>query len=466
MRKISFSHNKVTVYIPNRNYESYFAEAIESVLNQTYTNWELILIIDGYNKNSVAIGKKYASKYKDKIKLYINKKKRGLRYCANLALKKSKGYFFTRLDADDFFAKNAFLNFVKYLEKNKKIELAYSDYYYVDKSSNIIDTHFNDKLIRGKNLLNLPAHGACSFIKTATLKRMRGYNTLFDAQDGYELWLNLLNKKSIGSLQKPLFFYRQHEKSMSLNENRILEARRKIKRFFVKKNKLLKGKKIFLIIGARNHNNILFKKLNDKYLIDHCLSTVKKLKNISKIFISTDDEKILNYNSLKYKFDAYKRPKELSMDFVTIDNVVYDALNFINKNENYKPDIVVFVNSNAPCVRAEDIQKVIDTLVIFKSDSVISVYEDFDLHYKHTAQGLKKISERMHYQLRIHRDALFVDNRCIRASLKKVIRKDSMLGKKVGHCLMRKIESINIKNHYDFWLLNKYLKMRKKFENI
>lgn len=57
MRKISFSHNKVTVYIPNRNYESYFAEAIESVLNQTYTNWELILIIDGYNKNSVAIGK-------------------------------------------------------------------------------------------------------------------------------------------------------------------------------------------------------------------------------------------------------------------------------------------------------------------------------------------------------------------------------------------------------------------------
>ena len=145
MRKISFSHNKVTVYIPNRNYESYFAEAIESVLNQTYTKWELILIIDGYNKNSVAIGKKYASKYKDKIKLYINKKKRGLRYCANLALKKSKGYFFTRLDADDFFAKNAFLNFVKYFEKNKKIELAYSDYYYVDKSSNIIDTHFHVK---------------------------------------------------------------------------------------------------------------------------------------------------------------------------------------------------------------------------------------------------------------------------------------------------------------------------------
>lgn len=45
-----------------------------------------------------------------------------------------------------------------------------------------------------------------------------------------------------------------------------------------------------------------------------------------------------------------------------------------------------------------------------------------------------------------------------------MIRKDSMLGKKVGHCLMRKIESINIKNNYDFWLLNKYLKVRKNLK--
>jgi CMP-N-acetylneuraminic acid synthetase len=461
-----FLQKKVTVYIPNHNYQSYFEKAIESVLGQTYQNWELILIIDGYNKSLIEIGKKYASQYNSKIKLYINKKKMGLRHCANFALKNSSGFFFTRLDADDFFAKNAFYEFIKFYQNNKKINLIYSDYYYVDKSNNVIDTHFNDKVVNGKSLLNLPAHGACSFVKTSILKKIGGYKVLFDAQDGYELWLNFLNTNSIANIQKVLFFYRQHDQSMSSNENRILEARRKILRHFVKKNKLLKDKKILLIVGARNHKNILFKKINKKYLIDYSLSSIKKLKNIAKVLISTDDEKVLNYNNLKYKFDSYKRPPELSLDFVTTDKVVYHALHFVEKNKNTNPDIVVFINSNAPCIRPEDIQKVIDTLVVFNTDSVTSVYEDFDLHYRHNIQGLKKISERMHYQLRIHRDALFADNRCIKATFRKAIKKDNMLGKKVGHCLMRKIDSINIKNNYDLWLSRKYLKERNKFENI
>ena len=70
----------------------------------------------------------------------------------------------------------------------------------------------------------------------------------------------------------------------------------------------------------------------------------------------------------------------------------------------------------------------------------------------------------MHHQLRIYRDALFVDNRSIRASLKKVIKKNNMLGNKIGHCLMRRMESINIKNNYDFWLASKYLKKEKNLK--
>ena len=459
-------NSKVTVYIPNHNYEFYFKEAIESVINQTYKNWELILIIDGYNKKSIEIGKEYAHEYKNKIKLFINKNKIGLRGCANLALRKSKGIFLTRLDADDLFVKTAFKDFINFFKINKKINLAYSDYYYVDSQSKVIDKNSNDNILKKRSLLNLPAHGACSFIRIKKLKAIGGYNTSFDAQDGYELWLNLLDSNLIGNIQKPLFFYRQHEKSMSKNENRILEAKRKIKRFYTSKKKLLKNKKILLILGARNNNNILFKKINKKSLIDYSLNSIKKLKNISKVFITTDDQKVLNYNLKKYKFDGYKRPHNLSMDFVTTDNVIFNSLKFLKKTQNFNPDIVIFVNSNTPCVRTEDIQEALDTLVIFKSDSVISVYEDFDLHYKHNKKGLKKISDRMHSQLRIYRDALFVDNRSVIASTRKVIKKDNMLGKKIGHSLMRRIDSINIKNDYDLWLADKYLKERKKFENI
>ena len=73
--------------------------------------------------------------------------------------------------------------------------MAYSDYYYVDNASKVIERDLSNKILNKKTLLNLPAHGACSFVKTKKLKAVGGYNTSFDAQDGYELWLNLLKIK-------------------------------------------------------------------------------------------------------------------------------------------------------------------------------------------------------------------------------------------------------------------------------
>jgi len=459
-------NTKVTVYIPNNNYNRYFKEAIQSIIDQTYKNWELLLIIDGYNKTSIKISKNFIKKYKHKIKLFVNKKKRGLRYCSNLALNKSSGSYFTRLDADDFLNENAFLNFVEYLNKNRNIDLVYSDFFYVDKSSEFIDININEKILKKNSLLNLPAHGACSMIRTPILKKIGGYNSIFDSQDGYELWLNLLNKNLIGNINLPLFYYRQHEKSMSTNENRILEARRKIKRHFVQKKKLLKNLKILAVVGAKNKKNILFNKINNKYLLDYSLGELKISNFIDKVIVSTDDNKIVKYCNKIYNFDIYKRPMSLSKDFVTVDEIVFDVLRFSKKKKNFYPDIVIFINANAPCIKSKYIQKGLDSLVLFKTDSVISVYEDLNLHYTHSKNGLVKISKKMHEQLRIYRDALFVDNRSIRVSWSKVIKKKNMLGKKIGHFLMKRSESINIKNKYDMWLSEKYLKDRKKLENI
>ena len=149
---------------------------------------------------------------------------------------------------------------------------------------------------------------------------------------------------------------------------------------------------------------------------------------------------------------------------MTIDNIVFDACRHSKLQENFKPDIVLFINSNAPCITKEYIQKALDTLVLFNADSVISVYEDLDLHYRHTHSGLEKISKRMHHQLRIYRDSLLVDNRCIRVAWFKKITKNNMLGKKIGHCTMKRSESINIKNDYDIWLAKKYINERDKIK--
>ena len=116
-------NSKVTVYITSHNYSIFLKESIESVLKQTYKNWELFLIDDGSSDNSFDIMNSYKNQ---KIKVFRNLKAKGLRSCANYVLGKSDGKYIIRLDADDFFDENALLLMVNYLENSDAV-LVYPD---------------------------------------------------------------------------------------------------------------------------------------------------------------------------------------------------------------------------------------------------------------------------------------------------------------------------------------------------
>lgn len=95
--------DKVSVVTCFYNVEQYLQEAIESVLHQSYTNWELLLIDDGSIDNGSCIAKQYASRYPNKIVYFEHKNhvNKGLSASRNLALAKSSGKLITFLDADD-----------------------------------------------------------------------------------------------------------------------------------------------------------------------------------------------------------------------------------------------------------------------------------------------------------------------------------------------------------------------------
>lgn len=98
----------VSVIIPFFNRENFLAEAIESVLAQTYQNWELILIDDGSTDTSRYIAQSFVQKYPDKIFLYTHENgiNRGPGPSRNLGVKYAKGGFITFLDSDDVFLPN------------------------------------------------------------------------------------------------------------------------------------------------------------------------------------------------------------------------------------------------------------------------------------------------------------------------------------------------------------------------
>ncbi|HPO61634.1 MAG TPA: glycosyltransferase [Candidatus Kapabacteria bacterium] len=133
----------VSVIIPSYNYAQYITEAIDSVLNQTYTNWELIIVDDGSRDNSIEIIKKYVSKLPDKIFLFThsNNENKNLKATLELAFTKINGEIAAFLDADDIWNKNNLEKKVSYFNKLKNCSLVYSDLELIGEKEDILSKY-------------------------------------------------------------------------------------------------------------------------------------------------------------------------------------------------------------------------------------------------------------------------------------------------------------------------------------
>jgi glycosyltransferase involved in cell wall biosynthesis len=108
----------VSIIMPVYNASKFIEEAIDSVLDQTYKNWELIAVDDGSKDNSLEILQNYAKKHKN-IKVFKNKKNLGVGKTTNFALSKAKGRFIARFDSDDYMPSYRIEKQVNYLLTHK-----------------------------------------------------------------------------------------------------------------------------------------------------------------------------------------------------------------------------------------------------------------------------------------------------------------------------------------------------------
>ena len=106
----------LSVIVPVYNVEDYIIQCIDSILNQTLKNMEIIIVNDGSTDNSM----NYIRDYKDERIRIINKKNGGLSSARNLGMNAAKGKYIAFVDSDDFLSeKNAYQEMVNILEKNK-----------------------------------------------------------------------------------------------------------------------------------------------------------------------------------------------------------------------------------------------------------------------------------------------------------------------------------------------------------
>ena len=139
------------------------------------------------------------------------------------------------------------------------------------------------------------------------------------------------------------------------------------------------------------------------------------------------------------------------------EEIIKESIIYCNEKHKFESDIVVYLNINAPLKNIKEIMEGVHTLILHNFDKVISVYEDFDLHFIHSQSGLEPLAKRRHAELRIEREALFVDNRAFSVYWTKLLFKSKNISKlKIGHVVMNRNMSYNIRSNDDLKLV-KYL---------
>jgi alpha-1,3-rhamnosyltransferase len=202
---------KVSVIVPCYNHERYILQCIESIINQTYQDFELIVIDDGSMDKSVTILKDLQSKYGFKLFLQEN---RGIAYTINRGTKEiSSGEYITFCASDDYWSFNKLEKQVHFMENNRFYPMCYGKTYYVDESSTVLNNSdsANNKFKGGSlfdDIFLFRIHPPVNYIYRKSIFDEVGYFDENIIAEDYYMNLKISCKYNIGYLDEYLGFYR------------------------------------------------------------------------------------------------------------------------------------------------------------------------------------------------------------------------------------------------------------------
>lgn len=459
---------KVTAYITCHNYGRYLRQAVESVLRQSLQDFELLLVNDGSSDKTEEIMQEFAAAHPERVRCFSNPSQLGLARCANLALDQARGKYFIRLDADDYFDESALLVLATYLDQHPEVALVYPNFYYVDAQGRVLGVEDRRRVGEEVELLDLPAHGAGTMVRVRALKALGGYSEATDRQDGYDLWLRITSRFQVANVGTALFYYRQHEASLSHRAAQLLSARAQVKRRAVASLQGDRPPRVLGLIPVKNTYptmpNIALAPVGGRPLVEHTLAAAQEAGVFDRITMAVDDPAVVEYCSRYSNLELLLRPPELSGERVKLAEVAGHAVNWLEADVGYYPDIVVLLSIHSPLRRAEYIGKAVDTLRLYPVDSVISVYEDYTLHYVHGRNGLTPLNKSQHQRLRFEREALYVHNGAVKALWRETLTREDLLGGRIGHIVMPHEDSFEIKSLEDLEIVDAILAHRMRVE--
>lgn len=308
----------ISVVMSVYNGEKYLDEAVQSILDQTFPDFEFIIINDGSTDSTLEMLVKY--KAKDNRIVLVSRENKGLVASLNEGISLAKGKYIARMDADDISLPARFKEQYDFLEKNPEVGVCgtwctvFGDGFKAKRW--VMPT--NDSDLKARLLFSVSfAHPTVMMSRTLIEKHCLSYNSNYKNAEDYRFWLDFSKHTLFSNIPKVLLRYRYHQESVS----RIADQKKDEERFQIIskiQNEVLEGAKIKLteeeirihFILALNER-ILKTSLDDVIVKSYLL---KLIQHFDKEGTNCDPQAVSNFLSRKYfvyLILSFKRDKKI-----------------------------------------------------------------------------------------------------------------------------------------------------------
>ncbi|MEO1429161.1 MAG: glycosyltransferase [Cyanobacteria bacterium J06633_8] len=205
-----------SIIIPAYNAIKYLPETLESVLKQTFTDFEVLIIDDGSYDNIV----EWASGVKNPRVRFLSQKNKGVSAARNLGIKKAKGKYIAFLDADDLWEPTKLEKQLQLFKNNPSLGLVHTAMVVIDEQSKSLGRIFTSN-VEGDALEKLLEQNtivtSSVIVRHSCLQAVGNFDENLSSSEDWELWVRIASRYSIAHIKEPLVYYRQHANNTTKN---------------------------------------------------------------------------------------------------------------------------------------------------------------------------------------------------------------------------------------------------------
>lgn len=218
----------VSIIIAVYNRRRFLAEAIESALNQSFQDCEIIIINDGSTEDIFSVVEPYLKMHSSKMR-YIWQENQGAVATRNRGIKESSGKYIAYLDCDDAFLPDKLAKSVEFLEQNHDYAMVYSDMWIINAQGDYMQEWLSSKKQWAEGYIFTNLLKQCFIIPSNIVIRRSAFDQAGDFspevpfEHDFELWLRFARHYKIGLIKETLVKYRQHSENLSLNYREMSE---------------------------------------------------------------------------------------------------------------------------------------------------------------------------------------------------------------------------------------------------